>query len=74
MNDYDKLMEKKNEKYQIGITIAIILAVLTIGEFMLADVGANWVSILILIALIKAFFIIRDFMHLGSVFSSEEEH
>lgn len=74
MDDYEKLMEKKQEKYQLGITIMIILAVFTLGEFMLADVGANWVGILILIALTKAFLVVRDYMHISTVFTEGEDH
>jgi heme/copper-type cytochrome/quinol oxidase subunit 4 len=73
---YDKLMQKKNEKYMIGVTVAIILFVMTIGEFMLAEVGANtetWITVLLLIAILKAFLVVREYMHIGRVFRAEEE-
>jgi hypothetical protein len=73
MSDYDKLMERKNDKYMIGVTIAIVLFVLTIGEYMLADAGANWMEVFLMIAMIKAFLVVRDYMHIKRVFVSEEE-
>lgn len=74
MSEYEKLMDKKKDKYMIGLTIAIVLFVLTIGEFMLAEAGANWVEIFLMIAAIKAFLVVRDYMHIKRVFVSEEEH
>lgn len=75
MDDYEKLMEKKQEKYMVGITIAIALFVFTIGEFMLGDAGASdWGNVFLLIASLKAYLVIRDYMHIGRIFISEEEH
>ncbi|GAB4497928.1 MAG: hypothetical protein OHK0052_10380 [Anaerolineales bacterium] len=74
MTDPEKFEREKQEKYQIGVTILLLLAVLTAGEFMIAAAGANWVNVFILIALLKAFLVVRDYMHLGRIFSNEEEH
>jgi TM2 domain-containing membrane protein YozV len=74
---YDQLMAKKNEKYLIGITVAIILFVFTLGEFMLGEVGANtdtWIWVLALIAILKSFMVLREYMHISRVFRSEEDH
>lgn len=74
---YDQLMAKKNEKYSIGITVAIILFVFTLGEFMLGEVGANtesWIWVLALIAILKTFMVLREYMHIGRVFRPEEDH
>jgi heme/copper-type cytochrome/quinol oxidase subunit 4 len=73
---YEELMQKKNEKYMIGLTIAIILFVLTVGEFMLAEVGAtygSWIWVLLLVAILKASMVVREYMHIGKVFAPEEE-
>lgn len=73
---YDELMEKKNQKYAIGFAIAIVLFVLTVGEFMLAEVGAtygSWIAVLLLIAILKASMVVREYMHIGKVFAPEEE-
>ena len=60
--------------YRVGVTIMILLAVFTIGEYAISAVGTSWVFVFILIAALKAFLVVRDYMHLGRLFSSEEEH
>ena len=72
--DETKLAESKKEKYSMGVTIALLLAVTTIGEYGIAVVGRNLGSILMLVALFKAFLVVRDYMHVGRLFSSGEEH
>jgi hypothetical protein len=65
---------RKNEMFRIGATVFILLAVLTIGEFALGSVGANWTTVFIAIAGFKAFLVIRDYMHIGKLFSNEDEY
>lgn len=65
--------EAVKEKYNVGVAVLILLAAITIGEFGIAVVGKNIGAILMLIAVLKAFFIIRDYMHFGRLFSEEEE-
>lgn len=67
------LEEKKKEAFQIGVGVLIILAVLTIGEYWLGSIAVGWWAPLIIIAILKAFFIIRDYMHLPRLFAGEEE-
>ena len=69
-------MDHKDKKatYEKGIIILVWLAVLTIGELWFALMGLPWWSILVLIALIKATLVVRDYMHIGRLFSGEEEH
>ena len=64
--------KKKAQIYEKGLIVLIILAVLTIGELWFALFDLNLWSILILIALIKAFLVVRDYMHIGRLFSGEE--
>ena len=66
--------KKKAQAYEKGVIVLIILAMLTIGELWFALFGITWWSILILIALAKAFLVVRDYMHIGRIFSGEEEH
>ncbi len=67
-------MEENGKKraFQIGLYVFIMLAVLTIGEFMLGAVGVRWWSILMGIAVIKAWFVIQNYMHLPRLFSEQE--
>jgi hypothetical protein len=72
MENSEVLENKKNFAYRVGLTTFILLAVLTIGEYALGAVGANWISVFIAIAVFKTFLVLRDYMHLGRLFSGEE--
>jgi len=74
MTENDELSIKKKEAYQAGLAILILLAALTLGEYGIAVVGANIAIIFFVISLIKAFFIIRDYMHVGRLFRDQEDH
>ena len=63
-----------NDPYRNGIAIFIILIFLTIGEFAIGAVAPAWGIALLGVAILKAFFIVRDYMHLPRLFSGEEEH
>ncbi|MFN2152202.1 MAG: cytochrome C oxidase subunit IV family protein [Anaerolineales bacterium] len=66
--------KKKAQIYEKGIIVLIVLSVLTIGELWFALFGLTWWSILILVALTKAFLVVRDYMHIGRLFAGEEEY
>ena len=66
--------KKKKAAYEKGIIILVWLAVLSIGELWFALMGIPWWSILVVIALVKATLVVRDYMHIGRMFSGEEEH
>lgn len=65
--------QKKAIAYRVGIAVMILLIVLTIGEYFLGKIAIGWTWPLWGIALIKAFFIIRDYMHLPRLFGEVEE-
>lgn len=60
------------EKYQIGLYIFILLAVLTIGEYMIGAAGTPWVAVYFAIAIAKAAFVLQNYMHLPELFAPEE--
>lgn len=64
---------KKKEAYHKGIAIIILLAVLSVIEFTIGRLASAWWVPLMLIALVKAFFVVRDYMHIGRVFAGDEE-
>jgi hypothetical protein len=64
---------KKKEAYQKGIAIIIFLAVLSVIEFTIGMLASAWWVPLLLIAVVKAFFVVRDYMHIGRVFAGDEE-
>jgi hypothetical protein len=69
----EKFEAKKKEAYGAGLVILVLLAVFTIGEYWIGAVASGWWAILIAIATIKAFLVIRDYMHIGRLFASDEE-
>jgi hypothetical protein len=60
--------------YEKGLIIMVWLAVLTIGELWFVLMDIPWWSILVAIGLVKATLVVRDYMHIGRLFSGEEEH
>jgi len=66
-------IEKKKQAFRIGTTVLILLVFLTIGEFIIGSIVVGWAGVLIGIALIKAFFVIRDYMHINRLFNPTEE-
>jgi len=72
--DDAKMEERKKEAFRVGLGVIILLAVLTLGEFWLGTVASVWWAPLILIAIMKAFLVVRDYMHLPRLFAGEEAH
>jgi hypothetical protein len=67
------LVAKKKEAWQIGLAVFILLLALTIGEFFVGYIAVTWWFILMGIAILKAFFVVRDYMHLPRLFKGDEE-
>ena len=65
--------EKLKQAYGIGVTVFLLLAVMTIGEFFVGYVASIWWAPLLGIALLKAFYIVRDYMHVGRAFAADDE-
>ncbi len=72
----EKYEAKKKEIYNKGVSVIILLVFLTLGEYFIGAVAYSWAyvaTILLIISTIKAFFVVRDYMHIGRLFTSEEE-
>lgn len=65
--------EKKAEDLRTGITVLIVLAVLTLVEYGISFLETPNIALFIL-GLFKAALIIQYFMHINSLWSDEEEH
>ena len=65
--------EKRTQANRVGITVLILLMALTIGEFFIGAYTEGLWTALVGISLIKAFFVIRDYMHIARLFESDEE-
>ncbi len=61
-----------NEFFRVGTAVFILLIFLTVGEFAIGSTAPAWTAPLFFVALIKAFFIMRDYMHLPRLFSGDE--
>ena len=59
--------------YRTGYGVAIILAILTVVEFYIALTFNNF-AIMLLLGLVKAYFVVNYFMHIKSLWSEEESH
>lgn len=64
--------DKKATAYRLGLITLVILAVLTIVEFIIA-VYMGALVLLFIIALLKAAVIIQNFMHIARLWQ-EESH
>lgn len=68
-----EMEEKKKLAYRVGAVVFLLLATLTIGEFFIGAVASVWWAPLIAIAILKAYLIIKDYMHIGRVFANAED-
>jgi hypothetical protein len=64
--------EKKKQAYHVGEVVLILLVTLTIGEFLMGYFVPYWAAPLLAVATLKAFFIVRDYMHIGRLFAGDE--
>ena len=65
--------DKKREAFQVGLVVLILLAALTIGEYFIGAIAVGWLAPLWGIAILKAVFIMRDYMHFSRLFGVGEE-
>jgi cytochrome c oxidase subunit IV len=65
--------DKKIIAYRIGAVVFGLLVVLTIGEYLIGSIASVWWAPLLGIAILKAFLILRDYMHVGRLFAVEDE-
>lgn len=68
-----KLEEKRKSALNAGIWVFLMLAVLTVGEYIVGVIAPPWTQILLIVAAFKAFFVIKDYMHVGRLFSAGED-
>ena len=63
----------KAAAFRTSITVALILAVLTVVEYFVA-LSMPFAAILLLLGLFKAFFVVNNYMHISRLWSPEEGH
>lgn len=69
---YDQLTAKRKAGFRTGIAILLSLGVLTIAEFFLAALGS--IALMFVIMILKAALIMVFFMHIATVWRTEEAH
>ena len=70
--DEKAMEEKKQDAFRVGVGVLILLGVMTIGEYWLGALASAWWSPLLGVALLRAFFVVRDYMPLPRLFAPEE--
>ena len=63
----------KSAAFRTSLTVALILAVLTVIEYF-AALAWPVASLLMLLGLFKAFLVVNNYMHISRLWSAEEEH
>jgi heme/copper-type cytochrome/quinol oxidase subunit 4 len=66
--------KKSKGIYTQGIIVAIGLAVLTAIEYYVAISPWSSAILLLLLALVKGYLVVNYFMHISTLWSSDEEH
>ncbi|MBX3003084.1 MAG: hypothetical protein KF821_09235 [Anaerolineales bacterium] len=69
-----EINESRRAALTRGLWVAMMLAVLTFGEYLVGVIAPPWGKLLLVVAAFKAFFVITEYMHVGRLFSSGEEH
>ncbi|MBN2500597.1 MAG: hypothetical protein JXB38_07475 [Anaerolineales bacterium] len=69
----EALAQAQKKALSDGVFVLIILGVLTFGEFIVGSVAPAWGTVLLIAALGKAFFVVRDYMHISRLWDNEEE-
>lgn len=57
-----------------GVYVLIILSVLTLGEFLVGVIAPAWGLVLLIAAIFKAVFVVKDYMHISRLWVKEDEH
>lgn len=70
--EYVQLRARRSAAYRLGVIVFLGLVVLSIAEFALAALGST--ALMFIIIVFKAALIMYFFMHIASVWRTEEAH
>ncbi len=70
--EYVKLRARRSAAYRLGLLIFVGLVVLSVIEFALASVGST--ALMFIIIVFKAALVMYFFMHIASIWRTEEAH
>jgi hypothetical protein len=70
----EKSADARKAALRAGGIVLFLLAVLTLGEFLVAVIAPPWIFVLWIVAFWKTFYVVKDYMHIGRLFSEEDSH
>jgi hypothetical protein len=70
--EYVQLRARRSAAYRVGLLVLLALAALTVVEFILAAAGSTVLMFIIIV--LKAALILYFFMHIASIWRTEEAH
>ena len=73
-NSSDNSGDARKKALRAGGIVLFLLAILTLGEFLVAVIAPPWTFVLWIVAFWKTFYVVKDYMHIGRLFSEEESH
>lgn len=63
----------KSAAFRTSLMVALALAIFTVGEYFLALVYSG-AALLLLVGLVKAYFVVNFYMHISRLWTAEEGH
>lgn len=76
MAEENKQAEAKNgyrAALYVGVWVLFMLGVLTFGEYLVGVIAPPWTVVMLIVAAFKAFYVLTSYMHVGRIFSNDEE-
>lgn len=69
----DTQEDSLKEVLRAGVWVLIMLAVFTVGEYLVAVIAPPWGNLLLAVAVWKSYYVVKTYMHIGRLFESDEE-
>lgn len=70
--DKQEQVDPRKAGLRAGAYVLLLLGVLTFGEYLVGTIAPSWIALLWIVAIWKAIYVVRDYMHIGRLFSGEE--
>ncbi len=72
----EEKQERKTKAYRASIFTALVLAAITVVEFVVSQIPGIGTSaiVMLLLGLVKAYFVVVNFMHVARLWLPEGEH
>jgi 4-hydroxybenzoate polyprenyltransferase len=69
----DTVLQSRKVALRSGMWVFLMLGILTLGEFLVALIAPPWGWMLLVVAVWKSFYVVKDYMHIGRTFGRGEE-